>query len=115
MSDNNEETMFQLLHSLMGKTPDHSLTDLLESAHKGFTHGANDFVEQAAGNMQPVEIKNNLRSYPLAQILVSIVKYHELNKDTDIIRETVLATLECLENNIQQTTDAAQTVETTLH
>ncbi|USE36486.1 hypothetical protein [Endozoicomonas sp. SCSIO W0465] len=115
MSHYNEEQLNTLLQSLMDSTDNRSMMDLLESAHKGFSRGANDFVELATGNMLPADIKNNLRIYPLAQILVSIVKYHELNKNTDIIRKTVLALLDSLEDSLHPETYDAQTLETTLH
>ncbi|WP_066016399.1 MULTISPECIES: hypothetical protein [Endozoicomonas] len=115
MSHNNEEQLNTLLQSLMDSTSDRSMMDLLESAHKGFTQGANDFVEHATGNLSPADIKNNLRTYPLAQILISIVKYQELNKNTDIVRKTVLALLDSLEDNVLPESYDVQTLETTLH
>ncbi|WP_257294214.1 hypothetical protein [Endozoicomonas sp. YOMI1] len=114
-SHNNEEPLNTLLQSLMDSTDDRSTMDLLESAHKGFTRGANDFVEQATGNMSPADIKNHLRTYPLAQMLISIVKYHELNKNTDIIRKTVMALLDSLEERVPSESYEAQTLESTLH
>ncbi|MGB0359869.1 MAG: hypothetical protein ACPGEF_00430 [Endozoicomonas sp.] len=111
-----EEMLQQLIQPLIENAPDHSLTDMLDSAHKGFTHGANDFVEQqATENMTPACIKKNLRSYPLAQILISIIKYHELNKDTEIIRQTVLAILDSLETNLHPESYELQTLQATLH
>ncbi|KEI69953.1 hypothetical protein [Endozoicomonas elysicola] len=113
--NNNEEQLNTLLQSLMDGTDDQSMMDLLESAHKGFTLGANDFVDQATGKLSPADIKNNLRAYPLAQILISIVKYHELNKNTDIVRKTVLALLDSLENSVPPESYELQAMETTLH
>ncbi|MFK0571762.1 hypothetical protein [Endozoicomonas sp.] len=115
MSHNNEESLNTLLQTLMDNADDHSVMDLLESANKGFTLGANDFVDQATGKQSPVDIKNNLRTYPLAQILISVVKYHELNKNTDIIRKTVLALLDSLENSIPPESYELEAMETTLH
>ncbi|WP_257284758.1 hypothetical protein [Endozoicomonas sp. SESOKO1] len=113
--DNSEEPLNTLLRSLMESTDERSVMNLLESAHKGFTQGANDFVEQATGNMPPADIKNHLRTYPLAQMLISIVKYHELNKNTDIIRKTVMAVLDSLEDSASSASYEAKTPETTLH
>ncbi len=115
MPGNKEETLKSILLSFIPKKDDSSITELLESAHKGFTVGANDFVERASNRDSAVDIKNNLRTYPLAQLLISIVKYHELNKDTDVIRRTALALLDSLEGSAAQEALVPQTAETTLH
>ncbi|WP_163370316.1 hypothetical protein [Endozoicomonas acroporae] len=114
-SHNNEEPLSTLLQSLMDSADNRSTMDLLESAHKGFTQGANDYVEGATGKISPADIKNHLRIYPLAQMLISIVKYHELNKNTDIIRQTVMALLDSLDDSLPSEFDDAQTLESTLH
>ena len=115
MPHNNEEQLNALLQSLINSADDRSIVDLLESAHKGFTGGANDFVHQATGKMSPADLKNNLRIYPLAQILISIVKYHELNKNTDIIRKTVLALLDSFDSSVPPGAYDVPALETTLH
>ena len=72
--------------------------------------GCQDFVEQATGKISPADIKNHLRIYPLAQLLISIVKYHELNKNTDIIRQTVMALLDSLDDSVHSESYEAQTL-----
>ncbi|WP_257264580.1 hypothetical protein [Endozoicomonas sp. ONNA2] len=114
-SHRNEEPLNTLLQSLLESNDGRATMDLLESAHQGFTRGANDFVEQATGKMSPADIKNHLRIYPLAQMLISIVKYHELNKNTDIIRKTALALLDSLEDSAPSESCGTQTLESTLH
>lgn len=119
MPDKNKQSLSHLLQALMDKPDNASMMDLLESAHLGFTQGANHFVENcdenSAEKLQPADIKNCLRTYPIAQILISIVRYHELNRDTEIIRKTVLALLDSLEEQIPSGSDREQPMQTTLH
>ena len=115
MPNNKEEMLNTLLLSLVDNKDDNTITDLLESAHKGFTVGANDFVEKPSSRRSPVDLKSNLRTYPVAQILISIIKYHELNKDTDVIRKTVLSLLDSLAGSSTQEPFVSLTADKILH
>ena len=115
MSYNNKEQLQALLLLLTENDNESSMIDLLESAHKGFTLGANDFVEQTEGKQSPSDLKSNLQVYPLAQILISIIKYYELNKTTDTVRKIVTDLLDSLENSVATGSYQSQALEITLH
>lgn len=115
MLNKNKQSLSHLLQALMDKPDNAPMMDLLESAHLGLTQGANHFIDNAAEKLQPADIKSSLRTYPIAQILISIVRYHELNRDTEIIRKTVLALLDSLEEQLPSGSDREQPIQTTLH
>lgn len=98
-----QESLARLLIKYNGLPDSEPLRELVAAAQSGFTQGANEFVDQALQSVEPQEIKGYLRTYPLAQVLMGIIKYHELNRDTQVIRnvvETLLDSLEEQDRNI---------------
>ncbi len=102
MSNFQLDSLSHLLLELSNTSEEKPIKELLESAHQGFTRGANDFVESTTKNLQPADIKEYLRLYPLAQILMGVVRFHGLNKDTQIIRNSVLSLLDFLETDREE-------------
>ena len=97
MSQLTQETLSHLLLELLDESEaDHTL-EMLRTAQSAFTQGANDFVESTGKALQPDELKRHLQIYPLAQILIGIIRFYEINKDTEIVRDIVLELLETLE------------------
>ncbi len=104
MSQISHEALNELLLELLDETASDSTMDMLQIAHNSFTQGANDFVDSSGKDLQPTDLKNHLQIYPLAQILIGIIRFHELNKDTEIVRDLVLEVLETLETPKYQAT-----------
>ncbi|WP_153301447.1 hypothetical protein [Endozoicomonas arenosclerae] len=73
------------------------IKSLVESANKGSASGANHFVENAGQAVQPHDLKNFLRMYPMAQAMVAMVRHYELNKETDTLKVVLESLLEGLE------------------
>ncbi|OED42678.1 hypothetical protein ACH42_11815 [Endozoicomonas sp. (ex Bugula neritina AB1)] len=97
MSQITQEALSHLLLELLNETETEHTKDMLETAHNAFTQGANDFVDTSGKKLQPDDLKSHLKIYPLAQILISIVRYYEINKETEIVRDIVLDLLDTLE------------------
>lgn len=99
-----QESLARLLLEYNDLPDGQPLRDMVAAAQSGFTKGANEFVDLALESVKPSEMKGYLRIYPLAQILIGIIKYHELNRDTDMIRNIVETLLDSLEEQDRNTT-----------
>lgn len=97
MSQHFQEPVRKLLQELMEPCESELMLDMLESANLSFTDGINAFLEEAGKKLQPEEIKSYLRIYPMAQVLISIHKYYELNKDTEVLENTISELVHSLE------------------
>ena len=97
MSQITQENLSHLLLELLDEAETEHTMDMLQAAHNAFTQGANDFVESTGKSLQPEDLKSHLQVYPLAQILISIVRYYDMNKDTEVVRDIVLDLLDSLE------------------
>ncbi|MRI33129.1 hypothetical protein EOPP23_09050 [Endozoicomonas sp. OPT23] len=73
------------------------LRGLVEAAHKGTAAGANYFVENTGKSLQPADLKDHLRCFPLAQAMVAMIRHYELNKDIDTLKVVLEALLDGLE------------------
>ncbi|WP_252177517.1 hypothetical protein [Endozoicomonas sp. 4G] len=73
------------------------IKSLVDSANKGSASGANHFVEHSGQAVQPHDLKNFLRIYPMAQAMVAMVRHYELNKETDTLKVVLESLLEDLE------------------
>ncbi|MDP0561416.1 MAG: hypothetical protein QS721_03395 [Candidatus Endonucleobacter sp. (ex Gigantidas childressi)] len=92
-----QESLAQLLSAHSDTADYNMIMEMLASAQKGLTEGANDFTDKAAYTLQPADIKSYLRCYPLAHTLIGITSFNELNKDTHIIRKILELLLDNLE------------------
>lgn len=97
MSQHFQESIRQLLQELMEPSESELMMDMLETTNQSFTDGINTFLETAGKKLQPEDMKSYLRIYPMAQVLISIHKYYELNKDTEILENTISELLHSLE------------------
>ena len=88
MSQHFQEPVRQLLQELAEPSERELMMDMLEIANQSFTDGINDFLEKAGKKLQSEEMKSYLRIYPMAQVLLSIHKYYELNQDTGVSLRT---------------------------
>lgn len=104
MSQFTQETLSELLLELLDEAETEHTRDMLHTAHNAFTQGVNDFVETSGKKLQPDDLKSHLQIYPLAQILIGIVRFYEVNKDTEIVRDIVLELLDTLETPKSQAT-----------
>ncbi|AMO58660.1 hypothetical protein GZ77_17830 [Endozoicomonas montiporae] len=103
LMDTYQKSLARLLIQYNDLPDSQPLRELVAAAQSGFTQGANEFVDQALQSIEPGEMKDYLRTYPLAQILMGIIKFHELNHDTQVIRnvvETLLDSIEEQDRNI---------------
>ena len=73
------------------------LKALVESAHKGTAAGANHFIENAGKSVQPGDLKDYLRCYPLAQAMVAMIRHYELNRDTETLKVVLEALIDGLD------------------
>lgn len=92
-----QENLARLLLEMNDLDDSAPISDLLDSASTGTTHGANHFVENGGQSIQPADLKSYLRCYPMAQAMVAIMKHYDLNRDTEVIRNTVEVLLDMLE------------------
>ena len=100
MSRHFQEPVRQLLQELMEPCESELMMDMLENVNQSFTDGINAFLEKSGKKFQskdPEKMKSYLRIYPMAQVLISIHKYYELNKDTEILENTISELLHSLE------------------
>ncbi len=97
MSNYSQEYLTHLLKECSIQPDSVCIDILIKSALSGLTHGANNFLDQSAKMMQPADLKNHLQCYPAAHILVGIIKFYELNKDTQIIRDLINSLLDSIE------------------
>ncbi|MDP0590286.1 MAG: hypothetical protein QS748_14295 [Candidatus Endonucleobacter bathymodioli] len=97
MSTQLQKSLARLLLAYSDKAEYNLVMEMLVSAQKGLTEGANDFADKAAYSAQAEGIKSYLRCYPLAHILIGITSFNELNKDTSIIRKIIDLLLDNLE------------------
>ena len=104
MSQLTQESLSHLLMELLNSNDNDHTMDMLNTAHRAFTKGANEFVDTTGQQLQPDDLKEHLKIYPLAQILIGIIRFYELNKDTEVVRDLVLDLLESLESPKYQAT-----------
>lgn len=97
MQHDNHHPLSAVLSEMLPENSDQNLHMLLECAQSGFAQGANDFVLQAAGKSSAAELKDNLTVYPIAQLMIAIVKYYDLTKDVSVVEKVVGAVLESLD------------------
>ena len=97
MSIQSQEYLARLLKEYSNQSELEDLNPLLTSAMSGLTQGANEFVEQISKTLQPNDLKNAIQCYPMAHVLVGMIKFYELNKDTRILRELTNSLLDSLE------------------
>ena len=97
MTQYSEETLSHLLLELLDESETEHTMEMLHTAHNAFTQGVNDFADTSGKDLQPDDLKNHLQIYPLAPILIGIVRYYDMNKDTEVIRDIVLELLDSLE------------------
>lgn len=104
MSQQFQEPVKELLQSLMENTESELMMDMLEAANQSFIDGINDFLEKSGKKIQPAELKSFIRIYPMAQVLISITKYHELNQDTDALENTIFELIHSLQKEHSERT-----------
>ena len=104
MSQYFQEPVRHLLQELIEQSESDHMLDMLDTANRSFTEGINQFLETSGKNMQPEDIKSYLRIYPLAQALISITKFYEVNHDTDILQNTIAELLHRLEGQYSEST-----------
>lgn len=97
MSHITQEKLSHLLLELLNESETEHTASMLEIAHNAFTQGANDFVDTSGKSLQPNDLKSHLQMYPLAQILIGVIRFYEMNKDTETVRDIVLELLDTLE------------------
>ncbi|WP_263080921.1 hypothetical protein [Endozoicomonas sp. Mp262] len=79
-----EDALVQMLMDYASDADHEIMMKMLEAADQSLTTGANQFVDYASKALQPSDIKDYIRCYPLAHILIGITQFRKLNKGIDI-------------------------------
>ena len=98
MSTDAQESLTRLLLEYTDQADHNLMMEMLVSAQKGLTEGANDFADKASHVVQPGDLTGYLRCYPLAHALIGLTKFTELNKDSEVTRNLLKLLLASLEN-----------------
>lgn len=98
MHTDSEDALVKMLLGCTHESDHAIIMKMIETADHSLTIGANEFVDSISKTLQPGDIKDYIRCYPLAHMLIGITHFYRLNKDLTPVQQVLDNLLTALQN-----------------